>query len=463
MDGLHAVYGRWVLVASGSRAQEVRTHAYVVVEDGIISRVGTERPRGIPIYEIPDGFVLPGFVNCHNHCAASVLSRGLTEDHSSPHPAEQLVYRMLMPLGTLAVDTLSDREMRAVMELGMVEVLKGGSTTLVEIFRAGQRETFAAAAELGLRFYGALYVFSSAGLGFSEGRIRYETRGMETRGLDEALDAFRRFDGSEDGRIRVALAPHGTDTCGPELLHAVRRAANELGCLVTIHLAQSRQEVEAVEAAHGMRPAEYLDHCGLLGPDLIAAHCLYCSDEELDLLRRTDTTVASCPRTFSRVGLSAAYARFAARDIRTVIGTDGYNMDFITEMRAAGIVSKLHLRDGGAATAQDLVEAGTRRGAAALGRDDIGRIEPGARADLVVIDMSRPHLQPVSDPLRTLVWNVDRADVAATLVDGRYLVRDGALQTGDERDIVRRGAAAVEKLWTEARRQGLLDRHWRFA
>ena len=171
----------------------------------------------------------------------------------------------------------------------------------------------------------------------------------------------------------------------------------------------------------------------------------------------------SCPRTFSRVGLTAAYARFAGKGIRTVLGTDGYNMDFVTEMRAAGLTSKLHFNDGGAADAHELVEAGTRRGAAALGRDDLGRIEPGARADLVVIDMGKPHLQPVSDPLRTMVWNVNRADVAATLVDGRYLVRDGALQTGDERDIVRRGAAAVQKLWREARAQGLMDEHWQVA
>ena len=463
MSGTHAVYGRWVLASAGEQAPEVRTDSYVVVEDGLIAEVASERPRGIPVYEIPDAFVLPGFVNCHNHCASSVLFRGLTEDRSSEHPAEELVYRILLPLGALAVETLSDREMRAVMELGMVEIIKGGSTTLVEVFRAGQRETFDAAIELGLRFYGALYVFSSADLGFSQGRITYGTRGTEIRGLDEALAAHQRYHGSEDDRIRVALAPHGADTCGPELLREVRRSADELGCLMTIHLAQSAQEVDKVVAEHGMHPAEYLEHCGLLGPRLIAAHCLYCTDEELEILRRTDTTVVSCPRTFSRVGLRAAYARFAGKGIRTVIGTDGYNMDFVTEMRAAGLVSKLHFNDGGAADAHALVEAGTRTGAAALGREDLGRIEPGARADLVVIDMGKPHLQPVSDPLRTLVWNVNRGDVAATLVDGRYLVRDGALQTGDERDIVRRGAAAVEKLWREARAQGLMDEHWQVA
>ena len=463
MSGAHAVYGRWVLASPGAQPQEVRTDTYVVIEGGLIAEVTNDRPRGIPIYEIPDAFVLPGFVNCHNHCSSSVLTRGLTEDRTTESPAEELVYRILMPLGALAVETITDREMRSVMELGMVEIIKGGSTTLVEVFRAGQRETFDAAIELGLRFYGALYVFSSADLGFSEGRITYGSRGTEIRGLDEALAAHQRYNGSEDDRIRVALAPHGADTCGPELLGAVRRSADELGCLMTIHLAQSAQEVEKVEAEHGMRPAEYLEHCGLLGPNLIAAHCIYCSDEELEILRRTDTTVVSCPRTFSRVGLRSAYARFAGKGIRTVIGTDGYNMDFVTEMRAAGLVSKLHYNDGGAADAHQLVEAGTRGGAAALHRDDLGRIEPGACADLVVIDMGKPHLQPVSDPLRTLVWNVDRADVAASLVDGRYLVRDGALQTGDERDIVRRGAAAVEKLWREARARGLMDEHWQVA
>ena len=182
MSGAHAVYGRWMLASAGEQAPEVRTDAYVVVEDGLIAEVSSERPRGIPVYEIPDAFVLPGFVNCHNHCSSSVLTRGLTEDRPTENPAEELVYRILMPLGALAVETLSDREMRAVMELGMVEIIKGGSTTLVEVFRAGQRETFDAAVELGLRFYGALYVFSSADLGFSEGRITYGSKGTEIRG-----------------------------------------------------------------------------------------------------------------------------------------------------------------------------------------------------------------------------------------------------------------------------------------
>ena len=254
MSGAHAVYGRWVFASPGAGASQVRTDAYVVVEDGLIAEVSDERPRGIPVYEIPDALVLPGFVNCHNHCSSSLLTRGLTEDRPTANPAEELVYRILMPIGALAVETLSDREMRSVMELGMVEIIKGGSTTLVEVFRAGARETFDAAVELGLRFYGALYVFSSADLGFSEGRITYGTAGTEIRGLDEALAAHQRYHGAEDDRIRVALAPHGADTCGPELLGAVRRTADELGCLMTIHLAQSAQEVNKVVAEHGMRP-----------------------------------------------------------------------------------------------------------------------------------------------------------------------------------------------------------------
>ena len=237
-----------------------------------------------------------------------------------------------------------------------------------------------------------------------------------------------------------------------------RKAADELGCPITIHLSQTRAEMELIQRRHGKTPEEYLEHVGLLGPDLLVAHCVESSDAGLDLLKRTNTTVVSCPLTYARQGQFAPFGRFRRRGLRTVLGTDGYRMDLVGEMRQAGFVSKLHAGDSAGATASELVHAVTVAGAEALGRSDLGRIAPGARADLVVIDMARPHLQPVSDPLRTLVWNASGADVSAVMVDGRLLVENGRYLLGDEGEIVRRGARAAGRLWDMAEAAGITAR-----
>eukprot|EP01031_Cornospumella_fuschlensis_P000015 gene15-17_t len=149
------------------------------------------------------------------------------------------------------------------------------------------------------------------------------------------------WDGKGEGRIRMAMSPHATDTCGPELLRAAVTRARALGVPITVHVAQSADEVALCVQRHGCTPVQYLERVGLLGPDLIAAHCIHSDADDLALLARTGTTVVNCPRTFARGGVFAPYGRFAAAGIRTIIGTDGYNMDLLGELGAAGMISKL--------------------------------------------------------------------------------------------------------------------------
>jgi len=246
----------------------------------------------------------------------------------------------------------------------------------------------------------------------------------------------------------VALGPHAPDTCGPDLMRAVRKLAGETGCLITTHLSQTQAELEHTQRLYGRSPPEYLEWVGLLGPDLSVAHCIFTSDAELDLLKRTGTTVINCPRTFARAGLTASFARFHERGVRTVIGTDGYNMDLVGELGAAGTIAKIDAGESGIATASQLVGAVTSVAAQTLKRDDLGRIAPGARADLTAVDLSKPRFRPQSDPLRSLVWRASGADVSMTMVDGRLLVEGGRYLLGDEQAIAEAGAAAIEKIWS---------------
>jgi cytosine/adenosine deaminase-related metal-dependent hydrolase len=444
-----AVRARWCLVHDGERAR-VETDRWIVVEGGKIAAIAAERPGQVDLaIDRPDLLVLPGLIDLHNHVFTEMMVRGLTEDMPSAAYETTLIYGLLMPIGQLAMRQLSADEIGAVADLGLMQLIKSGVTTLMEPFRAELTPIFVAAAErAGLRFYAAPYLFSTPNLSVgADGKPDYGSGSEEADAIEEWRGIRERYHGGGDGRIEVVLSPHGTDTCGPDLLREVRRLADETGALLTTHLAQSRAEVDIIRERYGRTPPEYLDWVGVLGRDALLAHCIYASDDDLDLIARAGSTVLHCPRSFSRGGVSALFERFRRRGLRTVVATDGYNLDIIGELRAAGIVSKLAFGESGVATAAQLVDAVTTVAAAALQRSDIGRIAPGARADLVAVDLGRPNLRPVSDPLKALVWRASAHDVWATVVGGRALVNEGRYPVGDEARITEAGAAAVEKVW----------------
>ena len=453
--GTTAIKGQWILTWQDDMPSVV-SDRWVVVEGDTFAAVSSDPPAGADLIELDQALVMPGLINAHNHTVSSVMFRGLTEDWPSEAFGTDLIYGLLMPLGDLALEVLSAEQLQAVIELALLELLKGGTTTLVESFRPRQAGTFEAARAMGLRFYGAPYLFSTGKLDVGpDGRPAYAERAGERSDLDRAAEYLERYDGLDNGRIKVALAPHGADTCEPDLLREVRRMADEHQTFINIHLAQTQAEVELLRERYSMTPAEYLEHTGMLGPDVIVAHCINVPDEDLEILRRTDTTVANCPMTFARGGVYAPFARFAGNGIRTVVGTDGYYMDLVTELRMAGIISKLYTGRSEAADATTLLRAATVDGARALGRDDIGRIVPGARADLVAVSLAKAHFQPVSDPLKTFLWNARGGDADLLMVDGETLIVDGRFQRRDEAAIVSAGAEAVHALWRAARDAGI--------
>jgi cytosine/adenosine deaminase-related metal-dependent hydrolase len=179
-------------------------------------------------------------------------------------------------------------------------------------------------------------------------------------------------------------------------------------------------------------------------------------DRDLAILRDSGTTVANCPLTFARSGVSVPFDRFHRRGVRTGIGTDGYCFDYLAELRAAGFASKLTSGDSGAGDARTLLTAATEVGASALPWPRLGRLERGWLADLVVVDLGSAHVQPVRDPLKNLVWNATPADISLVMVNGKVVVEDGKLLGVDEQAVIRSATAAVERLWEKAEQQGVL-------
>ena len=450
-----AVHGQWLLCTEGKELKLQRDR-WVVVEGNKIADICSQPPANATKYQLPQALVLPGLINSHNHGASSVMFRGLTEDWAAASFETELIYGLLMPLGDLALSTLDEEQMRDVVELALLEIIKGGSTTLMEIFRPRQSGTFEAAKRMGLRFYGAPYLFSADRMDVDErGTPTYQSRNHSESDMDIFKRLYAAHNGSASDRIRVAIGPHGLDSCDPELLSEVRQVANELDVLINVHVCQTQAEVGLLQERYGKTPTQYMESVGLLGPDVLAAHCLHASDEDLRRLSESDTTIVNCPMTFARGGVTAAFERFERSGARTVIGTDGYYMDIVAELRAAGLISKLSAHDSGTATAERLFKAATLDAAKALKRPDLGRLAPGATADLTAVSLAKPHFQPVSDPLKTYLWNARGAEVDLMLVDGEALIEDGKFTRVDESGITERGTAAIQRVWQAAREAGI--------
>jgi len=442
-----AIFASFVLTHRDG-AQEVLRDRWVLIEGTHIAAITASRPSADRVFDRPGRFVLPGLLNLHNHCFSEAVARTHTEDGRARRNNQSIVYTVLLPLSKAGIGILSPAERLAITRLGILQLLKGGAATVMEPFRNGIPEMFEAAEEMGIRFYGAPYLFSTADAKADAGGDVHYAGDDGQADLDAWNALHARWDGEAEGRIRLAMSPHATDTCGPDLLRACAARARELGVAVTTHLAQSDAEVATIKARHGGRtPAQYLDWLGLLAPDLLAAHCIASTDDDLRLMAARGASVLNCPRVFARAGRTAAFSRFAGHGIRTLVATDGYNMDLLGELNAASMISKLAAGRADVATSAELIDAVTRSAAAAIGRPDLGTLSPGATADLTVVDLSQPHCQPLADPRRGLIALANRANIDLVLVDGRVLIDGGRYTRGDEAAITAAGVAATRRIW----------------
>ncbi|WP_298015515.1 amidohydrolase family protein [uncultured Castellaniella sp.] len=304
------------------------------------------------------------------------------------------------------------------------------------------------AAELGLRVYlGPAY--RSGGMvvkqdGAIEPRFD-ESRGLE--GLKAALAFQERYEGSHGGLVRALLAPDRVETCTADLLRATMRAARERGLPVRLHMAQGAMEVDTVRALHGMGAPGWLHSLGLLSDRLIAPHATHATPEDLALYGDHGVSIVHCPLVSARGGsVLRSFRRCRDMGINVAMGTDTAPPDMLANLAAGMMLCRVVEGRADACRAEEFYDAATLGGARALGRDDIGRLAAGCKADIVVFDLASVRTGPAIDPVQTLMIGGHGSLVKAVFVDGRLSARDGQVAGFDAERAQARAQAQFDGL-----------------
>jgi cytosine/adenosine deaminase-related metal-dependent hydrolase len=432
----------------------------IVIDGNEIVHVGPAGSWQGAVDETIDGsgmVVTPGFINTHTHLYESPLDKSFVEDKGRRQFYLSGLFEYL-PVRSMAMD---DEAARACLAYSMAELLRTGTTTVMEI-GAYAEEAVRQAERVGMRLY--------MGLGYRSGRwytddgkeVRYawdEEAGL--RGMDRAIQFIEAYDGAQNGRIKGFLSPSQVDTCTEDLLRRSRQAADSLGVPMALHTSQSVNEFLEMTRRHGKTPIEWLREIGFLGPDVILGHAIILapgswtqwSGDDIGILAGTGTNVAHCVWVFARRGIAMeSFARYLARGVNMTLGTDTCPQSMIEGLRYTAVVGKIVDRQTEVATAGDVFNAATLAGARALGRDDLGRIAPGAKADLLLWRGDSIFMTPLRDPIRNIVYSAQAEDLDTVLIDGEVRMRGRQIPGVDLAALTRDLQAAGERMWANVAR-----------
>lgn len=449
----------WALLHSDAGLGLQRDVSIVVTDDRIEDVKHRPFRSSLPRVDARDQLVLPGFISGHTHVAGGTVTRGIFEGRRSYARALEIA------------ETLDDSALDALTALNLAELLRSGCTTQLDMaLSLRQMKSYVRVAQRwGVRAYPSAMIPGIERLFAIWQRKDDEVlRASVPQTLDEiaaALDYARSINGAGDGRILPQMAMHASDTHTPETVRAMLAAARELGNGLHLHLCQSAKEVETVERLWQKRPVQWLESLGVFSQRVFGAH-MSGSDPLLDapILKSASFTYCTCPSAGGASGFTQPWPEMLAAGVNTNIGIDTHSNDYVENLKLAVLKGEARwslIRKTSAApmrrpTIQDALEAATLGAARGLGRDDIGRIAVGAKADLISIDVSgllagAGALPP--EPQYHLLY-ANGLMVRHVMIDGVFKVFDGTLRVGDEVELLEEGGAVVRKLWSQLASEG---------
>ena len=405
----------------------------ILIKDNLIAEISSQidESNASKIIDATGKIVIPGLINTHTHLSMT-LFRGLADDLSldswlNDHiwPMEANLNGDFCYIGAL---------------LGAVELIKSGTTTFSDMYFY-MEDVARAIDEAGIRAV------------LSYGMIDFGDEEKRKNEIKANLELFEACDGMADGRIKVFFGPHSPYTASEELLIKVRELADEYNMGIHIHVSETQKEIEDVSSQKGLRPFEYLDKIGFLGPDVVAAHSVWLSDNEIEIIKKNNVKISHNPCSNMKLASGVApVSKLIENDICVSIGTDGAssnnNLDLIEELKTASLLQKVSTLDPKVLNSDEAIAMGTIKGAEALGLEsEIGSIEVGKKADIVLIDTNSANMVPDSSSLSSnIIYSANGSNVDTTICDGKILMENKKLTVLDENEIYQKARQAIKEL-----------------
>ncbi len=438
------ISGATVLTLDADR--NVINDGAVAIKDKRIAAVGPSDDllHRFPEFETVDATgkaVLPGLINSHTHAVLLVL-RGTVEDMSG-----DAIFGYMTPISF----AMTDSERAALVRLACLEAIRCGTTTMVEPFRfitgyaAGMAET-------GMRLWLSENGADALTLKIRHGIYEHD-RAFGEEFLERIVAMVEQFHDTWEGRVKCQMAAHAPDVCSPWMLGQLNDLARKYDLTRTIHLAQSPGEIKQVRAAYDRTPAEYLRDNDWLGPDVVAAHWTFCTDDDIDLLAEHGVHMAHCPANSSRRGPHLArVGRIQDAGVNIVLGTDNMTEDMFQALKIGSIIHRGRRggeQEGGVNPGpQATLDAATRNAARALGQDaELGSLEVGKKADLMILDLNQPNIRPVINLVSNIVHYGSSGAVESVMIDGRFVMLDREVLTMNEDDVIAEAQEATVASW----------------
>lgn len=411
-------------------------NGYIAIKGDTIAHIGSGMNPSLSASKIIDahgGIILPGLVNGHTH-ASMTLFRGLADDlplmewlSGYIFPAESRMDADFVYTGSL---------------LACAEMILSGTTTFCDMYLF-EDEVAKAAKRSGMRSLvgEVLYDFPSPNYGPIEKGFEYTERLIQKW--------------KNDPLVSIAVEAHALFTCSPDLLKTCHAIAQKHEVPLVIHVAETLGELADVQAKYGKKPFEHLESLGILGPHIIADHCVHLDDSEIERMIRHRVNVITNPESNMKLASGIApVTRLIAGGLTVGLGTDGCasnnNLDMLLEMDTAAKLQKIASMDPTALDAVTVLKMATCEGAKALGFGDLtGSLELGKKADIIIVDTRKPHLTPLYNPYSHLVYSAGGADVSHSIINGRLVMENRRLLTLDLEDILSRAKekAALVSQW----------------
>ncbi len=403
----------------------------VVIKGDKITAIGKDvEERADTVIDARGKAVLPGLINAHTHLSMTLL-RGIADDMPLMEWLETKIWPTEKNL------TAQDCYLGAL--LGCLEMIKSGTTCFADQYFF-MEDVARAVEEAGLRAM------------LSYGIIELDDPKRRESELRVGEKLVKTCQGAAGGRIQTMFGPHSSYTCSPECLMQVKELAKKYKVGIHVHISESQDEVDKIMNKYGKRPVEHLNSLSFLGPEVLAAHCVWLNEQEIAIIRKQGVKPVHNPVSNMKIACGVApVSEMLVAGIPVALGTDGAasnnSLDMFNEMKFAALLSKIHTLDPTTLPAQVALEMATINGAIALGlQEKIGSLEVGKKADIVVVDMKKPHLAPLHNVISHLVYSAIGSDVDTVIVDGKVIMQGRRVLTLEEDKVLEEAQKVADDL-----------------